>query len=363
MTIKEETKNGRKQWRLNYYDSNGTRRRKFFDKHYQAKAERKKLREDASDLLAVLKDLDDAQKLRLVQAWQTAEDGGFDLLEACINFTKEHEPTKPITVKNARVEFIRAKEKIGLRYESLKSYRSSFGNFGAVFDARKFDTMTPAKVEEWLEPQGYSPRRFNRMLSDLTTLWNWAGAQGYGVGRKNPFKLERIKIDQLDVCIVAIDDVEPYLIAAMDVPEVAAVVVLVLLCGLRVSEAIQMTWADIDLDDGVVTVRGAIAKLRIKRINEPEPNAVEWLKRAKARGATLPVSQSVYDKQRRANLPTVGPNALRHSYCSYHLAKFKNIGHTAEQAGNSPEMIQKHYKKAVREKVANKFFTIIPLIT
>jgi len=42
------------------------------------------------------------------------------------------------------------------------------------------------------------------------------------------------------------------------------------------------------------------------------------------------------------------------------LAKFKNIGMTAEQAGNSPEMIQKHYKKAVREKVANKFFAIIP---
>lgn len=345
---------------MNYYDSNGIRRRKFFDKHYQAKLERKKLRDDAADTLAVLKDLDDAQKLRLVQAWQTAEDGGFDLLEACVNFTKEHEPAKPITVKNARKEFIKAKEKIGLRYESLKSYKSSFGNFGAAFDGRKFDTISPAKVEEWLDPQGYSPVRHNRMLSDLTTLWNWAGAQGYGVGRKNPFKLERIKVDQIDVCIVAIDDVEPYLLAAMDVPEVAAVVVLVLLCGLRVSEAIQMTWGDIDLDDGVVIVRGSISKLRIKRINEPEPNAIEWLKRAKESGATLPVSQSVYDKQRRANLPTVGPNALRHSYCSYHLAKFKNIGHTAEQAGNSPEMIQKHYKKAVREKVANKFFTIIP---
>jgi integrase len=360
MTIKETTKNGRTQYRLNYYDSNGARVRKFFDKLYQAKAARKNLRADESDLLAVLKVLDDTQKLRLVQAWQTAEDGGFDLLEACVNFTKEHEPTKPVTVKNARVEFIRAKEKIGLRYESLKSYKSSFGNFGAAFDSRKFDLIEAFKVSQWLEPQGYSPVRHNRMLSDLTTLWNWAGAQGYGVGKKNPFKLERIKVDQLDVCILAIDDVEPYLIEAMKVPEIAAVVVLVLLCGLRVSEAIQMTWADIDVDDGVVTVRGSIAKLRIKRINEPEPNAIEWLKHAKTRGGTLPVSQSVYDKKRRGNLPTVGPNALRHSFCSYHLAKFKNIGATAEQAGNSPEMIQKHYKKAVRVNPAQKFWEVRP---
>ena len=360
MTIKKVLKNGKHQWRLNYYDSNGTRHRLFYDKEYKAKLQRKKLRQEESDLLAVLKDLDEGQKLRLLQAWQTAADGGFDLLEAVVDYAKKHEPRKPVTVKVARDEFLETKKSIGLRYESLKSYASTFNNFGAAFDASKFDTITPAKVAAWLKPQEYSPMRYNRILNDLTTLWNWAGKQGYGVGPKNPFSLDRIKVDQIDVCILAIDDVEPYLRAAMAIPEVAAVVVLVLFCGLRVSEAIQMTWADIDFEDGVVTVRGSIAKLRVKRICEPEPNALEWLKLAKKNGGILPVSQSVYDKKRRLNLPTVGPNALRHSFCSYHLAKFKNIGHTAEQAGNSPEMIQKHYKKAVREKVANKFFTIIP---
>ena len=35
---------------------------------------------------------------------------------------------------------------------------------------------------------------------------------------------------------------------------------------------------------------------------------------------------------------------------------FKNIGLTAEEAGNSPEMIAKHYKELVRPKAAAKFW-------
>jgi len=345
---------------LNYTDSNGKRVRKFFAKAYQAKEERKKLRGESNDMLGVLKDLDDAQKLRLVQAWQTSIDAGFDLLDACVGFNKEHEPTKVINLADCRKEFIISKEKIGLRHESIKSYNSTFNNFGKKFDKKPIHEITKEMIQKWILPQNYSPIRFNRLLADMRTLYKWAEKQGYRTNKRNPFDIDKIKIDQTDVSIIAIDDVEPYLRKAIEIPELGAVVVLVLFCGLRVSEAIQMKWDNIDLDDGIITVPGGIAKLRVKRICEPEENAIEWLKYAKEQGGLLQLSQSVFDKKRRAHLPQQGANALRHSFCSYHLAYLKNIGLTAEEAGNSPEMIRKHYKEAVRGKNAKRFFNLKP---
>ena len=164
-----------------------------------------------------------------------------------------------------------------------------------------------------------------------------------------------------------------YLAKAVEVPECGPVTVLVLLCGLRVSEALQTRDQDIELwphaplaadmawgkpDESIVTVRGQASKLRARRICTLQPSAIRWLDLALEKGGVLPLSQSVYDKARRANLPAIPANSLRHSFCSYHLAQFKNIGLTAEEAGNSPEMIAKHYKELVRPKAAAKFWQI-----
>ena len=181
--------------------------------------------------------------------------------------------------------------------------------------------------------------------------------QGYSIGRRDPFaKIERRLIDQGDVSILTVPQAADYLQQAVNVPECAAITVLVLCCGLRVSEALQTRPQDIDLDDGIVTVRGQASKLRARRICNLQPMALKWLAMALENGGLLPLSQSIYDKVRRASLPAIPANSLRHSFCSYHLAHYKNIGLTAEEAGNSPEMIAKHYKELVRPKTAAKFW-------
>lgn len=43
-------------------------------------------------------------------------------------------------------------------------------------------------------------------------------------------------------------------------------------------------------------------------------------------------------------------NALRHSFISYRVAKIKNVNEVAMEAGNSPDMIFKHYRELVTEK-------------
>ena len=57
-----------------------------------------------------------------------------------------------------------------------------------------------------------------------------------------------------------------------------------------------------------------------------------------------------------------GHDCLRHTFGSMHLAAFRNAGDTAEQMGHSSstKMLFAHYRRAVREEDAKKFWQILP---
>ena len=53
-------------------------------------------------------------------------------------------------------------------------------------------------------------------------------------------------------------------------------------------------------------------------------------------------------------------NALRHSFCSYRLADVKSAAQVSLEAGNSPQMVFRHYRELVTEKGAKAWFAITP---
>ncbi len=53
-------------------------------------------------------------------------------------------------------------------------------------------------------------------------------------------------------------------------------------------------------------------------------------------------------------------NGLRHSYISYRVAETKNVHQTSLEAGNSPQMIFKHYRQLVSDAAAKDWFSITP---
>jgi hypothetical protein len=53
-------------------------------------------------------------------------------------------------------------------------------------------------------------------------------------------------------------------------------------------------------------------------------------------------------------------NALRHSFISYRLAAVQNTAQVALEAGNSPQMIFRHYRELVRPMDAEKWFEVTP---
>ena len=53
-------------------------------------------------------------------------------------------------------------------------------------------------------------------------------------------------------------------------------------------------------------------------------------------------------------------NVLRHSFISYRIAKIKNTNEVALEAGNSPDIIFRHYRELATEEQADAWFAIVP---
>jgi hypothetical protein len=92
-------------------------------------------------------------------------------------------------------------------------------------------------------------------------------------------------------------------------------------------------------------------------------NLCAWLlPLRKASGPVCPYSNLaiVFARMaKRAGVPWKR-NGLRHSFISYRTAFVKNVGQVAFEAGNSAQMIHRHYLKVVTESVARKWFAILP---
>jgi hypothetical protein len=53
-------------------------------------------------------------------------------------------------------------------------------------------------------------------------------------------------------------------------------------------------------------------------------------------------------------------NALRHSFISYRLAEIQDVNRVALEAGNSPQMIFRHYRELATPEQARSWFAISP---
>jgi hypothetical protein len=53
-------------------------------------------------------------------------------------------------------------------------------------------------------------------------------------------------------------------------------------------------------------------------------------------------------------------NALRHSFISYRLALVPDVNRVALEAGNSPQMIFRHYRELATPEQAQTWFSISP---
>lgn len=359
--VREVTKAGKRKFEVTTFHK-GERTRRYFDNKTDANRHAKFIARGKKDSIAELLELPNDVQIDILNAYKRATRGNYSLFEACEVFERGGDSRPSITFKDAGAAFLAAKRAKNCRPRTLQTYRYIIEPFEVTFGDLNIHEIGPGDVLEWLTSQPIAPRTYNNYLKNLTTVRNWVESQNYEVGKIDPFGIEEKLLDESDPAILEIDEVREYVEAACEIPKVGLVVVLVLFCGLRVEEACQTTIKDIKLDRArpIIRVSGQIAKLRNKRNIRLLPNAIRWIEYAIARGCELPVTHDQFFLNRKRKMKRIGPNALRHSFCSYHLAKFENKNETAYLAGNSPDIIDTNYKELIDLEDAETFWSLLP---
>jgi hypothetical protein len=129
----------------------------------------------------------------------------------------------------------------------------------------------------------------------------------------------------------------------------------------------SVRWEDLDFEKGYIRVRAEVdGKNRTTRYVKMRPNLMEWLlphRKRKGKVAMTRASVKVSeDLRKKGVIKSWEADIMRHSFCSYLLAREQNIALVAEQAGNSPDMIRKHYRRPLTQEEGEAWFEIRPQV-
>ena len=134
--------------------------------------------------------------------------------------------------------------------------------------------------------------------------------------------------------------------------------------GLRRAELERLDWSEIDLQNGLIQVTAKKAKSARRRFVKIRENLAAWLQPlAKTQGQVVTEDyRELLDAARTAAKITDWPsNALRHSFASYHLAKFQDAAALALEMGHTnSNLVFQHYREVVKPKDAERYWNIKP---
>lgn len=129
----------------------------------------------------------------------------------------------------------------------------------------------------------------------------------------------------------------------------------------RTGEIQKLQEQHINLSTGVIHIEPEVSKVGEKRTIKIQPNLAQWL--SKYPVAQYPIVKtrrfhSLWaDVRKRFKLPH---DVMRHTYISMTVGAFSSVGDAALQAGNSEEIVRKHYLDVVDVTEADEFWRITP---
>jgi len=289
--------------------------------------------------------------------------GQATLPEAIKYFVENRPQNSPdITVREVVDQLLALKEKegeVGKIY--LRDLRVRLHKFAKAFQC-PISRVRPQEMREYLLAGDVSHRTRHNLRTTLTTLFNFALSEGYlpadhkGVPR--PTKRSRMK---LAIKVFTPEEMIKLLANAKSDHRVALAVMG--FAGIRAEEFKRLQWEHFDFSERHIIVPDSVAKCEERRIVPLSDNLLAWLMpHKKASGTVCPYNNLAIVFARLAKRAGIQwkRNGLRHSFISYRTALTKNVPQVAFEAGNSPQMIYRHYLKAVTESAAKQWFAISP---
>jgi hypothetical protein len=304
-----------------------------------------------------------------------------EILTACQQW-KNNRPDKPITpkpVKETVTLFNEAqKTKVSERRQRtvksyLKAYTDSFGT-------RNLHEITTGDIEAWLEEKTWGNKTRNEVVGAIGLLYTFAqtAKRDWVPVDYNP--VAKVKRERLEAGNIEI--FEPWearqMLTRIETDYADLIPFLVLWCfsGCRKEEIARVSWQQVQaaIKTGKLEVRSGETKNGPSRVMPLLPNAKAWLQwwlakyGEKASGVVLPArwnTMTALDDMGKLLSRNCGlvwkDNGWRHSYVSYRCLILDSTVTVANESGNSPAKIERHYRnKAVTMETAKEWFAIMP---
>ena len=367
-------------WQVDYGMLHGKRVQRSFPTKELAKAniDAHKARE-AQDRAEVLEDaisllhLAHHERLDVLEAREVLR-GMASLREAAEFYVRHHAAEAgSCTVDELLKQYVHAKEASNRREWHIKTIGYRIGRFAQDFGSRKVCDITSAQVERWLDSyrtsrgKPLSPVSRNNFLTYLNGFFNFAIK--HNAAGVNPIeKIDRARYDRGEIAILTPEQVRVLLFAARKhTPELVPYLAIAVFAGVRPNELRRLDWDHVNFELRYIHITSTAAKGRSERYIDMEDVLVSWLD--PWRGESGPMCPQdtytftrLFNKARReAGLKSGWANdVLRHTYASYHVARYERKDRTALMMGHSVKMLDKHYRKPLHRSHVAEFWGTRP---
>jgi integrase len=212
-----------------------------------------------------------------------------------------------------------------------------------------------------------NPVTRNTHRKRIVTLWRWAQSKGL---LPRDVKTEadltaRAREEAPHVGIISSERFRTLLeLVRANAPADLPALILAGFCGLRRGEIHGQAWEDVALDKQILRVTKAKRGTPARRLVPLSAAAVEWLLLADERKGAVSdglaidrIRKIARDAKPQIELPE---NAFRHSFISHRVAATGNVAETSLEAGNSAQIIHRHYRELVTKAEGAAWFDVRP---
>ena len=255
--------------------------------------------------------------------------------------------------------------------------------FGKSFPGHAVAELTKAHLDTYMQKHAKSaPKTRNERRGVVKMFLGWCVSKDYLAPTHRLLEAGGLKHETADpetIDLYTADELQAMLARASKKPappengedperdyrDLLPVVALAGLAGLRFKEITRLTWQDVLGRPDHIEVKAAKSKTRSRRLIPICAALAAWLEPYRnPSGLVWPkgydmLHEDFGDLREELEIPN-RRNGLRHSFISAHFAAHSDENLTAAQAGNSPDMVHKHYKGLLTKKEGEAWFAVAP---
>lgn len=266
----------------------------------------------------------------------------------------------------------------GLSQNTIDAYRRDMNDFFDFCEDTDADKIQRTHINSYivnLHEKKYSPISIMRKIASFRGFFKWAEANE--IVKTNPtLTLEQPKVPQKLPKIVSIQEIEEILNHNLTKQE-RVIIELLYGCGLRVSELVNLTTSNYDLNGKYLQCTGKgskdrivpLGKKAISAINEyvPERNYLiqkynldtkQFLINEKGKKITRQEVYTFIHNQGKMLNKTISPHTLRHSFATHLIENGADLRVVQELLGHSDVSTTQLYTHISKKRLKEVYFSI-----